>query len=380
MATSTYGTPYVESGDLVSNWPLTSQSVADRVDDVSIKGNGVNTQTGTTYTTVLTDAGKTVTLDNAAAVAVTIPPNASVAYETGTQIKFLNLGAGTVTLGPGSGVTLNGDTLDAAQYVGLAAIKVDTDEWVVLPFSGGVGSASISDTPTGSYTGYEYWTYTASGTLTVTKAGFADVLVVGGGGGGGSGIGGTSSAGGGGAGGFLSVSNAYLEAGSLTVVVGAGGTSISSLNGDNGVSSRLNAYYGVGGGGGGGRYGGIGGLAGGSAGGGSMNASYTGVAVSGQGNVGSAPISSTAGGGGGGAGAAATNDNGGAGLASSITGSSVTYAGGGGGDPSGSGGAGGGGAGTGVSGTANTGGGGGGASSGVAGTGGSGIVIVRVAV
>jgi hypothetical protein len=368
MATSTYGTPYVESGDLVSNWPTTSQSVADRVDDVSIKGNGVNTQTGTTYTTVLTDAGKTVTLDNAAAVAVTIPPNASVAYETGTQIKFLNLGAGTVTLGPGSGVTLNGDTLTADQYIGLAAIKVDTDEWVVLPFSGGVGSAQISNTPTGSYSGYEYWRYTASGTLTVSKAGFADILLVGGGG-----AGGYNAGGGGGAGGMVVATDVYLPVGNLTVSIGAGGGASGS-----GAPTRFGYYYSPGGGRGGtgnGAYGNQNGSAGGSGGGGgSYNGAVTtgGAGGSGIGNGGGNATSSAGnfaaggGGGAGGSGASATGSTGGAGgagLANSYTGSSVTYAAGGTGKLT-------------ASGAANTGNGGGGN----VGTGGSGIVVVRVTV
>ena len=45
----------------------------------------INTQTGTTYTFVLTDAGKLVTCDNAAAISVTVPPNSSVAFPTGTR-------------------------------------------------------------------------------------------------------------------------------------------------------------------------------------------------------------------------------------------------------------------------------------------------------
>jgi len=53
------------------------------------------------------------------------------------------------------------------------------------------GHAVISDTPTGTYTSgsasYSYWTLTASGSLNVTTAGLADVLVVGAGGGGGGG-------------------------------------------------------------------------------------------------------------------------------------------------------------------------------------------------
>ena len=133
MATTAYGTPYVESSDLVSAWPTTSQSVANRLDDISFKGNGVNTQTGTTYTTVLTDAGKTVTLENASAVTVTVPANASVAYETGTRINFVNLGAGTVTIAAGGGVTINGTPLTLEQYKTGVIQKIGTDTWVFIP-------------------------------------------------------------------------------------------------------------------------------------------------------------------------------------------------------------------------------------------------------
>ena len=73
MATTTYGTEYVQSSDLVSNWPGSSLSVANRIDNVSLVGNGLNNQTGTSYTLVLTDGGKNVTLSNASAVSVTIP-------------------------------------------------------------------------------------------------------------------------------------------------------------------------------------------------------------------------------------------------------------------------------------------------------------------
>jgi len=48
---------------------------------------GINTQTGTTYTTVLDDNGKLVTLSNASAITLTIPPNSSVAYPVGAQLN-----------------------------------------------------------------------------------------------------------------------------------------------------------------------------------------------------------------------------------------------------------------------------------------------------
>jgi hypothetical protein len=95
----------------------------------------INAQTGTTYTTVLTDDGKLITCDNAASIALTIPPNSSVAYGIGTQINIMQLGAGTVTITAGAGVTLQsaGSKLKTdAQYAVATCAKIATDTWVVV--------------------------------------------------------------------------------------------------------------------------------------------------------------------------------------------------------------------------------------------------------
>ena len=77
-----------------------------------------------------------------------------------------------------------------------------------------------SNTPTGSYTDgadYEYVSFTSDGTLTVTRGGFFDFLLVGGGGGGRCYWRGWWSR-------WAPLfENAYLPAGSLDVVVGDGG-------------------------------------------------------------------------------------------------------------------------------------------------------------
>jgi hypothetical protein len=73
------------------------------------------------------------------------------------------------------GVTVNGATLTLAQNAGGTCIKTATNTWSFLPFSSGVGNAVYSDANTGTYTGFAYKTFSASGTLTVTTAGFADV-------------------------------------------------------------------------------------------------------------------------------------------------------------------------------------------------------------
>lgn len=94
----------------------------------------INAQTGTTYTLVLGDAGKLITLTNAAAIALTVPPNSSVAFPTGTRVVVAQMGAGTVTITPGSGVTVNADPglAIAAQYGAAELVKVATDAWLAV--------------------------------------------------------------------------------------------------------------------------------------------------------------------------------------------------------------------------------------------------------
>lgn len=373
----------------------------------------VNAQTGTTYTFVAADAEKLTTASNGSAVTLTIPPASSVAWPDNTVLRVVNYGAGAVTIDGGSGVTVTNTSSTIAQYGAAVAIRTGSDAWTVVPFGGGdVPSATVSSpAATGQYTDgngdtWDYFTFTASGTLTVDTAGFADVLLVGGGGGGGDFCGG-----GGGGGGHLYLTETYLVAGTLTVTVGAGGSggSVFGNAGQTGNASALDVYATPYGGAGGGgvrdfRPGQNGGSGGGGGGGTSSNGGTPGnggQAFVSQGNNGGNASSATGqpGGGGGGANAvggnASTNQagNGGAGLANGITGSSVTRAGGGGGGSTGgtagTGGTGGGGAGTtndstATSGTANTGGGGGGggasSTGGNGGNGGSGVVIVRVKV
>jgi hypothetical protein len=92
----------------------------------------INPQTGTTYTFVLTDAGKICEFSNSSAVTVTVPPNSSVAFPVGTQIEVVQSGAGKVTLAQGSGVTIKSVGSQkslAAQDAGATLYKRDTDVW-----------------------------------------------------------------------------------------------------------------------------------------------------------------------------------------------------------------------------------------------------------
>jgi hypothetical protein len=153
MATTTYGTPYVSGTDLVANWPAASLTVADSIDAAGYYiGRGNNTQTGS-YTTVLTDAGKTVTMSNASANTVTIPANASVAYVIGTRINILNLGAGACTPTAGAGVTIAGTITALATNESASLVKTATNTWSYLaaPTPAAPGMSLVTPTSVGQF-------------------------------------------------------------------------------------------------------------------------------------------------------------------------------------------------------------------------------------
>jgi len=115
----------------------------DGITPAKIQG-GVNAQSGTSYTLVIGDAFKTVTMNNASANTLTIPTNASVAFSVGDRIDVVMLGAGTTTITGASGVTLNGVASPttggaiAAQYAAASCLKIATDTWLLIGNHGGV--------------------------------------------------------------------------------------------------------------------------------------------------------------------------------------------------------------------------------------------------
>ena len=102
--------------------------------DFSYRGTiDTNTQT-VSYQLVLSDRGNLVTINNAGATTLTVPPNVTEAFPIGTSILVAQLGAGIITVTAGAGVTLNsrGDVFDTAgQYSMLTIVKFLSDEWLV---------------------------------------------------------------------------------------------------------------------------------------------------------------------------------------------------------------------------------------------------------
>jgi len=107
-----------------------------------------NTQTGTTYTLVLTDSDtKMVEMDNALSNTLTVPLNSSVAFPVGTQIPVTQYGVGITTIAATGGVTINsssGSLASAGQYSVMILEKRDTNEWYLFNGTASGGSGTVT--------------------------------------------------------------------------------------------------------------------------------------------------------------------------------------------------------------------------------------------
>lgn len=84
---------------------------------------------------------KYIRFTNASAKTITAQPNATTAIPVGSVIVFINIGAGNLTITPGSGVTINKpstQTFVLGQYASATLTKVGTDEW---DLAGGMANA-----------------------------------------------------------------------------------------------------------------------------------------------------------------------------------------------------------------------------------------------
>jgi hypothetical protein len=101
----------------------------DKLADVATNAN-----TATAYTLVLADKNKVVELNNASAIALTVPADNTVNYATGTQITLLQTGAGQVTIAGAAGVTVNATPglKMRATWSSVTLLKRAANTWVAM--------------------------------------------------------------------------------------------------------------------------------------------------------------------------------------------------------------------------------------------------------
>lgn len=112
-----------------------TQTLTNKTLTTPVVTQAFNAQTGTTYTAVLTDRNKMVTLSNASAITLTIPPSV---FSAGDYFDIQQIGAGQVTLAQGSGVTITstGATASApklrAQYSAATVLCNGSNSFTVI--------------------------------------------------------------------------------------------------------------------------------------------------------------------------------------------------------------------------------------------------------
>lgn len=121
------------------NYRTTTQAIADLAPNSAGNPPAYNPQTTTAYTLQLTDAPASslsqgiVSMNNAAANEVTVPPSSEVAWAPRTMIQVIQLGPGQTSIVAGEDVTvLTASSLNArAQNSTLLLTYLDSDEWML---------------------------------------------------------------------------------------------------------------------------------------------------------------------------------------------------------------------------------------------------------
>jgi hypothetical protein len=92
------------------------------------------TETGTTRTSTLSDAGKYIRCTSSSPVSITINSDASVGWNDNCEIMFEQAGAGKITIVAGTSVTINSsETLKSlTQYSVMGIKRVAANTWTLF--------------------------------------------------------------------------------------------------------------------------------------------------------------------------------------------------------------------------------------------------------
>jgi hypothetical protein len=129
------GNAYASAVNIGRTAITTTVTGALTVSGTTILGPASIATQATAKTLVLTDQGKVIDMTNSSDVALTIPPNSSVAFPVGTQILVIRNGTGKVSFTAGAGVTLRSDSSKqfiSTQYSAATLVQRATDEWYLI--------------------------------------------------------------------------------------------------------------------------------------------------------------------------------------------------------------------------------------------------------
>jgi len=190
----------------------------------------VSTKTAS-YVLVAADKGTRVVMNAAGATTITV--NTSL-FSAGDTLFIQNIGAGTCTITAGTATVTTAGSLALAQWGG--GTLYFTSASAAIFFSGGpptygtaTGGIGAPTAVTISGVNYQYLTFNSTGTLTVTRNGFFDYLLIGGGNGAMKWTGSSVANGGGGAGQVV-FGSIYLNA-NQTITIGAGSSTVEGSTG-----------------------------------------------------------------------------------------------------------------------------------------------------
>ncbi len=125
----------VGSSEIAAGAVGTSELADDAVTAAKI-GILTNTTAKTdNYNLAFGDENTTILMDKATEIKVIIPANGTTAFAVGTQISFVQIGAGQLVFEGAAGVTLNSDNSKKkimVRYGVASLIKTGTDTWVLF--------------------------------------------------------------------------------------------------------------------------------------------------------------------------------------------------------------------------------------------------------
>lgn len=129
IATTAFVTAAVPGAGSIGTTQLADLAVTA----AKIAPEAINAQSGS-YSLVVGDRFKLIQVTAAGASTITVPTNASQAFNIGDSVDIIQWGAGQVTIAGAGGVTVNGNPglKTVGQYVMVTLLKVATDTWAAV--------------------------------------------------------------------------------------------------------------------------------------------------------------------------------------------------------------------------------------------------------